>query len=116
MKGNDREPGIDALNQRPSAPATLPAARHIIEAFFRTVEPHVRGRLYLILLPNMPVEVRGELARQAGGHDALIIDTTDALAAQVAATGLSNHVSPRDAHMNRLALQVIAGEIGRNLH
>jgi hypothetical protein len=69
----------------------------------------------MVVLPNMRPEVRSMLesaSRQAG---ATTIDMTAALAALTAASGLSNHVSPRDAHLNRLALEVVAREIATSL-
>jgi hypothetical protein len=100
------------------SPATVKA---VIDAFFARIGPYAKDRLIIVLLgtsnaADAPADiVRDELRSAASRNGATLLEPTPEIEGQGARTGLSMRVSPTDAHMNRIALGLIAGRVAPEL-
>jgi len=87
----------------------------IAKTFLDRVQPHVRGRLVLVInspLPGAPTEPPDEHIRRFGAlaaaRGATVVDIQAAFAAHAARSPLSLAISPRDGHLNPLGLSLVA--------
>jgi hypothetical protein len=93
------------------------AIDRVLSEFFANTQAYRTGTLILILIASAPADaaagdaVRDRLIDAARRNGAQVIEVGPALTAYEAQTGLSMHVAPRDAHLNRLALGLIADEV-----
>ena len=98
----------------PRDPSLLPlqTARHIINEFFARTQPYRRGRVILILTGSAPSDpLRNLISEAARANGAVLIESEPLLAESAASSGLSMTVSPRDHHLNRVALGILAAKV-----
>jgi hypothetical protein len=88
-----------------------PFAARVIDEFFTRTAPHRRGKLILVLVGEDTDGTQRQLREAAERHGALVIQGEPLLHAASAQTGLSTQVSPRDAHLNRLAFATLAERV-----
>jgi hypothetical protein len=119
MFSRPEAPAAPAPARAPQTPpAPTPEIEAIAGAFFARVQPHVAGRLVLVLdadrralmqhrSPDDPQRQRFmELARAAG---ATVVDTEPLFRQHFAISTLSLDMGPYDGHFNRLGVQLVAG-------
>jgi hypothetical protein len=95
-------------------PSQLPPAtiQRVLDEFFARTAPYRRGGvLVLVLTGAQQDEVTKRLHEAAHQHDATLIEAEPLLSAETQRTGLSMHVSPRDAHLNGQAFRILAGAV-----
>jgi hypothetical protein len=98
-----------------AAPPAADAER-IIQTFFDRVQPYRTGELVIVLAPyGWNPRIRDLVVDAAARHTAIVIETHSLLDDFERRSHFSIFVSPRDKHLNRLALALIAREIARVL-
>lgn len=115
LEGSNPGNAASKIQGDPTVESPSRAAELVIDDFFNRIRLRIRGTLVLVLLPDADPWTAQLLARRVRENGWLIVDTTAPLSALSAESGLSNRVSPRDAHLNRLALQVVAKQIAEQL-
>jgi hypothetical protein len=97
------------------------AVKAVVDTFFERIGPYAKDRLIIVLLGTSNAAdasadiVRDELRSAASRNGATLLEPTPEIESQGARTGLSMRVSPTDAHMNRIALGLIAGRVAPEL-
>lgn len=88
------------------------AVDRVLSEFFARTRPYRTGRLLLLLMGDAPSGdlVRDHLESAARREGAVLVEVGPPLRAFTARTGLSSYVSPRDHHLNGLALGIVADE------
>ena len=117
----DRAPPAPA-DGAPRDPAAIsPAALdRVLAEFYARVEPwHARRLIFIVTgdarpgstARDIPPETLGPFVEAARRHGAIVVETAPQLREYAQRSGLSMHVSPRDAHYNRLALGMFADAV-----
>ena len=119
--GSGHKPAATPAEVNRDAAQSVPAAKAVIDTFFARIGPYAKDRLIIVLLgtsnaADAPADVvRDELRSAAIRNGATLLEPTPEIESQGARTGLSMRVSPTDAHMNRIALGLIAGRVAAEL-
>jgi hypothetical protein len=103
----------DSMNLPPKS------TQAVIDEFFRRVQPYPKHRLILILTgtkDDVAADiVRDQLRDAANRNNAMVIEPTPQIDEFAKRSGLSMHVSPADAHLNRIALRIVALDVASQL-
>jgi len=98
---------------RNPADISVPGIDRVLDEFFSRTRPYRTGTLVLILMgdrrPGDPV--RDHLDAAAHKEHAVLVEIGPSLQEFSWRTGLSPYVSPRDHHLNSLALAVVAAKV-----
>lgn len=108
-----REPTASAP-PRNIGQASDDAAERVVTEFFTRTRAYRSGRMIFVLL-GTPGPGRDQLTNAAAAEQSTIIEAEPLLRDCEARTGWSMRVSPQDAHLNRIALDVLAAAAARAL-
>lgn len=112
-------PPVAEANRDAAQSAT--ATRAVLDTFFERIGPYRKEHLIIVLLgtssaADAPADiVRDELRSAASRNGATLLEPTPEIEGQGTRTGISMRVSPTDAHLNRIALRLIAERVAPEL-